>query len=279
MNEIVKRLNPVRKVRRRLFALSSNRCAFPGCPHHVINTEGQLLAEICHIEAANVEGERFNPKQTNEERRAFENLILMCGTHHTETNDVNHYTVELMKEMKRAHEAKVFVSRAEASEELQHRFVDATANPSYCLPENFLQLDLQGWDDHSFVEANRLLDRIAQLPPLTRSLYAHALIYSVQGDLWLFVDPVELSHRLESPMLKLDQHFAVLSRCELVTEWLPEEAELAGRSFKGRHFYLRGLDREDYGIYFLCLMRKRFGAEPDLLIDIIENLNFPLLDA
>lgn len=279
MDETVKRLNPVRKVRLRLFTLSSNRCAFPGCAHPVINTGGQLIAAICHIEAANTGGERFNSKQTNEERRAFENLILMCGTHHTVTNDVNLYTVDAMKEMKRTHEAQAFMSRAEPSLELQNRFVDATANQCYRLPENFLQIDLQGWDDRSFIEAKHLLDRIAQLPPLTRSLYAHALIYSVPGDLSLFVDPVELSCRLETPMWTLDQHFAVLSRYELVTEWLPEEAELAGRSFKGRHFYLRGLDREDYGIYFLCLMRRRFGAEPDVLLDIVENLNFPLLDA
>ena len=237
------------------------------------------MTEICHIEAANIGGERFNSEQTNEERRAFENLIVMCGTHHTVTNDVNRYTVNVMKEMKRAHEAQAFTARAEPSLELQRRFVDATVGQTYCLPENFMQLDLRGWDDYSLVEANRLLEQIARLPSLTRSLYANALIYSVPGDLSLFVDPVELSYRLETPLHTLDQHFAILSRYELVTEWLPEEAEFAGRSFRGRHFYLRGLDREDYGIYFLWLMRKRFKDEPDLLLDIIENINFSLLDA
>jgi hypothetical protein len=60
LDETVKCLNPVRKVRLRLFTLSSNRCAFPGCAYPVINAEGKLIAEICHIEAANATGERFN---------------------------------------------------------------------------------------------------------------------------------------------------------------------------------------------------------------------------
>jgi len=273
LNEIVKRLHPVANVRRRLFALSGNRCAFPGCPHPVINQAGQLVAQMCHIEAANQDGERFNPDQTNEQRRAFENLILLCGTHHTVTNDTDVYTVAKMQEMKSAHEARSFMQPPA----MQEHFVDVTSNQSYELPRNFLNLDTAGWDDTSFLEANKLLARIATLPPLTRSLYVNALICTVPRDLSLFLDPNELSIRLQVPVATLEPHFAMLVRAELVTEWSAEEAEMCGRP-PFRHFYLRGLDREDYGNYFLVLLNRRFRDDPATLRDIIENLNYQLLD-
>ena len=37
---------------KKLFALSGNRCAFPGCAQAVVNEHGDLIAEVCHIEAA-----------------------------------------------------------------------------------------------------------------------------------------------------------------------------------------------------------------------------------
>lgn len=51
-------------------------------------------------------GERFNPNMTNEDRRSFDNLMLMCHHHHVVTDDVERYNVEKLKEMKRNHEAK-----------------------------------------------------------------------------------------------------------------------------------------------------------------------------
>lgn len=46
------------------------------------------------------------------ERAAYENLILLCPTHHT-LIDGGNYTVEGLKEMKRTHEAKVLQSLAD----------------------------------------------------------------------------------------------------------------------------------------------------------------------
>ena len=61
---------------KKLFALSGNFCAFPGCNEHIINSEGQLIGEVCHIEAANEDGERYNPLQSDEERRSFDVTIF-----------------------------------------------------------------------------------------------------------------------------------------------------------------------------------------------------------
>lgn len=65
-----------------------------------------LSEKFCHIEAAEVVGERYNPNQSDEDRRDYSNLILLCNEHHVETNDVNEFPVSKLKEMKRLHEEK-----------------------------------------------------------------------------------------------------------------------------------------------------------------------------
>ena len=91
---------------RALFARSGNCCAFPGCKNKIINSKNQLIGEICHIEAAEIGGERYNPNQTDEERRHYDNLILLCHEHHVETNDTKEFTVDKLKNMKKNHEAQ-----------------------------------------------------------------------------------------------------------------------------------------------------------------------------
>ena len=66
---------------KKLFALSGNRCAFPGCAQAVVNEHGDLIAEICHLEAANEGGQRYNPAQCDEARRSFDNLLILCPNH------------------------------------------------------------------------------------------------------------------------------------------------------------------------------------------------------
>lgn len=90
---------------KRLYALSDNRCAFPGCP--VVFTSPTNItnfSNICHIEDAE-EGGRFNPNLTDKQRASFENLILLCPNHHIETNDTEKYTVDSLREMKQRHES------------------------------------------------------------------------------------------------------------------------------------------------------------------------------
>ena len=103
---------------RALFAKSGNCCAFPGCKNKIINNKNQLIGEICHIEAAEEGGERYNPKQTDEERRHYDNLILLCHEHHVETNDVQEYTVNKLKNMKKVHEVKFINNNFEIDEQV-----------------------------------------------------------------------------------------------------------------------------------------------------------------
>lgn len=96
---------------KQLFAHSGNECAFQNCIETIVTKEGVILGEICHIEAAEKGGERYNPISNDEFRRSFANLILFCPKHHKITNDVKRYPVSKLTEMKTFHENK-FKSKA-----------------------------------------------------------------------------------------------------------------------------------------------------------------------
>lgn len=91
---------------KKLFALSGNCCAFPKCEQKLIDNSGNLIAQVCHIQAANIEGQRYNPAQTDEDRRDFSNLVIMCPNHHKITDDVEKYPTQLLQNIKAEHEAK-----------------------------------------------------------------------------------------------------------------------------------------------------------------------------
>ncbi|OEE70052.1 hypothetical protein A1OO_04565 [Enterovibrio norvegicus FF-33] len=99
------RLAPQLEVVRALFARSGNQCAFPGCTQPLVNTKNKFIGQICHIEAAMPNGERYNENQNDEDRRAYDNLLIMCYPHHIETNDIEEYTVERLTQIKFEHES------------------------------------------------------------------------------------------------------------------------------------------------------------------------------
>jgi hypothetical protein len=106
MAEVVKRLEPKKETLRELFLRSGNMCAFPGCSHLMLNEKGDFVGQLCHIEAAEGGGERFNKNMTNEDRRQASNLMLMCYPHHVETNDVNAFKTPSLKQIKADHEKR-----------------------------------------------------------------------------------------------------------------------------------------------------------------------------
>jgi hypothetical protein len=92
----------------------------------MIDSGGKFVGQICHIEAAEKGGERFNPKQTNEECRGFANLVLMCYEHHVATNDVDKYKVSDLQKQKAEHEKKF----TNIEDELDNAFRTQGADPS-----------------------------------------------------------------------------------------------------------------------------------------------------
>lgn len=89
---------------RALLVKSGNICAFPGCNQPIVDADHNFVAQVCHIEAAEVGGERYNYESNDDYRRSFNNLILLCYRHHVETNDIIKFPTEKMKEIKLLHE-------------------------------------------------------------------------------------------------------------------------------------------------------------------------------
>lgn len=96
---------PTEKTIKRLFALSGNMCAFPGCQLPIVESAGTVTGEICHIKARNAGGPRFDLTQSEESRHSFGNLILLCRHHHKVIDaEPDLYTEDALAEMKLIHE-------------------------------------------------------------------------------------------------------------------------------------------------------------------------------
>jgi len=106
MTQKATRLAPNGTTLRELFLKSGNLCAFPGCTHLMMDHAGVFIGNLCHIEAAETGGQRFNAAMTNEERRAPANLMLMCHAHHKVTDDVTKYPVAILRKYKADHESR-----------------------------------------------------------------------------------------------------------------------------------------------------------------------------
>jgi hypothetical protein len=92
-----------------LFAHSRNVCAFrdperlDACEEALTDPSWpRVKARICHIRGRRLKSARYDPKMTDEERRSFDNLILLCPTHHTVVDDLepDRFTVEVLLAMK-----------------------------------------------------------------------------------------------------------------------------------------------------------------------------------
>jgi hypothetical protein len=93
------------KTVKRLFALSANRCAFPECGRAIVQPDGIVTGEICHVAAINKKGPRYDPNLSEEETHSFENLMLLCEHHHKIVDgDTKTYTTELLRGIKAMHE-------------------------------------------------------------------------------------------------------------------------------------------------------------------------------
>lgn len=97
---------------KKLFALSGNCCAFPDCTRSLFEND-TVVTEICHIAAARPGEARYDKTQTDEERHGFDNLILLCPTHHTTIDgDETKYTTPIIKKWKADREKAGFASNA-----------------------------------------------------------------------------------------------------------------------------------------------------------------------
>jgi hypothetical protein len=90
-----------------LFALSCNRCAFPGCDERLSDPAwGQVKADIAHIYGEKEGSARWDPGMTDAQRNSYDNLILLCPNHHRLIDRLRpeDYPASDVSEMKAHHE-------------------------------------------------------------------------------------------------------------------------------------------------------------------------------
>lgn len=113
------------ETRRRLFILSGNECAFPGCKAPVYDTDHNVMVgEFCHIKGRSLGGPRYDPTQTEEERNGYANLMLMCSPHNKIIDDPSNlviFPVETLLAYKQEHELRF--KNAVVKEDVLERFV------------------------------------------------------------------------------------------------------------------------------------------------------------
>lgn len=115
---------------RALYALSGTTCYYPDCPRSVvtfIDDEPFTEVHIAHIRAANPDGPRYDPNMTDDERRAFANLILLCKPHHdlVDKRHPDRYSVETLVEWKSEREASMGIERQNLSGIDEDALIDA----------------------------------------------------------------------------------------------------------------------------------------------------------
>lgn len=109
-----------------LWSNSAGRCSFTGCQERLAVEESAeyspyTLGEMAHIKGNKPTSNRYDKKQSQIQRDGYENLILLCPTHHTlidKKENEDRYSVEILHEMKREHES--FISKRLTSVKLDN---------------------------------------------------------------------------------------------------------------------------------------------------------------
>lgn len=137
------------RTRKLLWARAHNECAFPGCTQSLTEdldraesgaTDATVVGQEAHIRAQSSDGPRYDP--TYEGVDGYENLVLMCPTHHS-IIDANHgagYTVDQLIAMKRQQEAR------QSHRDARQRALRAYVGDRFAAENSvqFQQVDLRG---------------------------------------------------------------------------------------------------------------------------------------
>ncbi|WP_423055631.1 hypothetical protein [Acetobacterium carbinolicum] len=273
MSEKAKRLKPQIGVLRELYLKSGNQCAFPGCHKEMINENGDFIGQICHIEAADEGGERFNVNMSNEDRRSFNNLMLMCYEHHIITNNIDNYSVAVLKQIKKSHEEKY----SGIINKMFNSIVD------YGKATSFTELNVcQALSDtleygcsrdeniYNSQILNKLLKALLDVPIETRAFLG---IMVNRSDTNNYGDSVVPLHEVELATGKdpsyLLQQIDILKRRHLISE--PDSEEY------GCYFCLLYGDRESGWDYWNDI--KEFCTRTNISLEkILTDLDFSLFD-
>lgn len=166
---------------RRLDILSGNICAEPTCENKLIARDGEsIVSKICHIEAASDKGPRFNKDMSDDERRHFDNLILLCDECHTiidNKNNEDKYPVALLQAWKKEHENKLQLSIINKNPTLLNQVINGISsiqlNDSEELGSINTPFKIQDKIAHNSLKRNKfLVEDYAKFYPKLNLLYS-----------------------------------------------------------------------------------------------------------
>lgn len=217
-DEEVKRLAPKQEVLRELYIKSGNECAYPGCHNVLVDENGKFVGEVCHIEAAMPGGERFNPNMTNEDRRSFGNLMLMCHHHHVVTDDVEKYNVEKLKEMKRNHEAKYSGIIGQMMNSITDYGMSLEYTPCCNCKKISRILDWGLTDEENAAVLDKHLQKLLDLPIETRQLLGIMVMRSYKDHCGCIVPIHEVEKATGLKPESIIQNIEILERRRIASE-------------------------------------------------------------
>lgn len=264
------RLNPTVETKRALYLLSGNLCAFPGCNHRMIDENHNFIGEICHIQAANEGGERFNPNQTDEERRNISNLILLCPTHHKITDDVNQFTVDILQVMKRNHENQFLHAQKDIG-----YLPDNYLNSITIYPKNLFAItEVNEYYNDYFSDVLKFIQSFEFVSTQARQYYAHCLINTGVNDSSLLFDPRIVDRRLGIESNDSVSLYKELEIKNLLHEWDSDNYPYTViGSFAYGNFKYKNNDNIGYFLEEIQNLPKK------TILDVFENLNFSHLES
>lgn len=161
-----------------LFARSGNMCAMAHCSSQLFDSEGLKDVFIAHIRG--VKGARHEPGLPDSVLNGVDNLMLLCNKHHNQvdTLPVAEFTVDRMREIKAAHEAKVrkFTDDLRGVVFDESRFASSTSPTSFARWYSHWDLNDPEEDEqprHDVrVATEEHIARVRLLPPPARDLLA-----------------------------------------------------------------------------------------------------------
>lgn len=220
MADKVKRLTPKAKILREVFLKSGNQCYYPSCTRIMMTDDGEFVGEVCHIEAAMPGRERFNENQTNEDRRQFSNLMLLCHDHHVVTDNEIEYQLERMISIKRDHES-VFTNIAG---KMKEAFVDQSSLIKESKARSLIKLNESlGWGnteeelDECVKDIEEFTNRLKKLPIKTRGLLPVIAMRVYRGSTGnLEFSPNEVCEATCSTVKDLQVHLEILENYNFI---------------------------------------------------------------
>jgi hypothetical protein len=244
-----------------------------------MTADGVLVGEIAHIEGPLTGSPRFRQTMTNEQRRAYANLVLMCAACHTIIDrDLDKWSVEKLHDLKSRHEG-IYTGAVDL---LRRQVGDLTEGTVWTAATNLGRLPgVQGQTreelEWSVQVVNDLAARLAGLPVGARSIIAIIINRGDAGGVsggWEpeISIPVSLLNQIvDCTADELSDYLTILDHANLVkTDWKP---------FDGPPVHELGNSTAGVGWRLFSELKSVAAGDANMIRGIIVDLDFTPLDS